>query len=389
MARPLLFSIASAVASMTESRDLAIEALSRPAGDFADWGAVQWTRFFQQARSAGLLGRAGDRLRGLWPADRAAPWPESLEGHLAAAARLMQAQRAEVERELGHIAHALDGLGAPVVVLKGAAYLAAGLPPGASRMFSDIDILVPKAALAEAESRLMLHGWMTTHDNAYDQRYYREWMHELPPMQHVRRGTALDLHHNILPPTARLKPDGQLLVDAAVPLPERPGLYVLGRADMALHCMTHLFMNEEMSHALRDLSDLDLLLRHFGSDAGFWDELLERATRLDLQRPLHYGIRHATRLLDTPVPAFVLEHSSRLSPTAPLRALMDAIWRRALRCPHASAALTGTAAALFSLYLRGHWLRMPPWLLTRHLTIKALRLHERATPEGVTAPNQG
>jgi hypothetical protein len=33
----------------------------------------------------------------------------------------------------------------------------------------------------------------------------------------------------------------------------------------------------------------------------------------------------------------------------------------------------GAGAARWLLYVRSHWLRMPPWLLTRHLTIKALR----------------
>jgi len=375
--------------SVPERRDLVIEALTRPAPHFERWSARQWTSFFQQARNAGLLGRAGTRLRSLWPSGQPAPWPEGLEGHFAAASRLMDAQRAEVRRELGHITRALAGLGAPVLVLKGAAYLAADLPPGASRVFSDIDILVPKDAILETESRLMLQGWVGTHDNDYDQRYYREWMHELPPMQHLHRGTTLDLHHNILPLTARFKPDGRRLVESAVALPGWPGLHVLAPTDMVLHCMTHLFMNEETSHSLRDLSDLDLLLRHFGGDASFWPRLVERAKLLDLQRPLHYGIRHAMQVLGTPVPSDMAAKINAFAPAAPMRMLMDAIWYRALRCPHPSAAVTGSSAARFALYVRGHWLRMPPWMLARHLTIKALRLHERTAAEPVTGPTQG
>jgi hypothetical protein len=34
----------------------------------------------------------------------------------------------------------------------------------------------------------MLAGWAATHHDAYDQRYYRQWMHELPPMQPYARG---------------------------------------------------------------------------------------------------------------------------------------------------------------------------------------------------------
>jgi hypothetical protein len=373
---------------VSDRRDLVVEALTGPRERLAAWEGRHWTRFFQQARNAGLLARAGRRLRQLWPGDRV-PWPAALEGHFASAERVLQAQRAEVHRELLHIARALDDLGAPVVVLKGAAYLAAGLPPGDSRVFSDVDILVPRDAIAEAESRLMLHGWAGTHDNAYDQRYYREWMHELPPMQHLQRGTTLDLHHNILPSTARLKPDGAHLVAAAVALPDRPGLHVLAPADMVLHCTTHLFMNEETRHALRDLSDLDLLLRHFGGDDRFWPMLLQRAALLDLRRPLYYGLRQAMRLFATPVPADVVASIGAFAPGPPLHALMEAVWARALRCPHPSAAVTGTAAARFALYVRGHWLRMPPLMLARHLTVKALHLHERNSSEAVTAPTQG
>ena len=374
---------------MPDRSDLVVEALTRPAEHFASWKATHWARLLQQARAAGLLGRVGERLSGAWPDGRPPPWPEGFAGHLAAVQRVTRAQRAEVERELRHIVRAMAGLGAPVIVLKGAAYLAADLPPGRARMFSDIDILVSKAAIAEAESQLMLHGWMGTHDNAYDQRYYREWMHELPPMQHVHRGTTLDLHHNILPETARLKPEGRHLIASALPIAGRPGLHVLAPADMVLHSLTHLFMNDDMSHALRDLSDLDLLLRHFSEVSGFWDQLLERAALLDLQRPLHYALRHAARVLGTPLPPYVEEIAARRAPHLPVSLLMDAIWRRALRCPHPSARLPGSAAALFTLYLRGHWLRMPPWLLARHLAIKALRLHERSTLGEVAAPTKG
>jgi hypothetical protein len=370
--------------------DLVIEALTREAGHFRHWQPPQWARLLQQARTAGLLGRVGDRLRALWTAERAtAPWPEAFAAHLASANRVMEAQRAEVQRELAHVARALEGLGAPVIALKGAAYLAAGLPPAQARVFSDIDILVPKPALAEAESRLMLHGWLGTHHNAYDQRYYREWMHELPPMQHARRGTTLDVHHNILPETARLKPQGHLLAASAVPVPAHPGWHVLAPPDMVLHSMTHLFMNEETSHALRDLSDLDLLLRHFGGDEAFWPLLLDRAAVLDLRRPLYYGLSEAHRVLGTPVPASVALAVADFGPAAPLRPLMRALWRRAARCGHRSAELPGAGTARFALYVRGHWLRMPPWLLTRHLTIKALRLHVRPPIGQAQAPTNG
>ena len=70
-------------------------------------------------------------------------------------------------------------------------------------------------------------------------------MHELPPMRHMVRQTVIDVHHAILPETARLKPDSAKLRAAALPLGGRKGLLVFSPADMVLHSATHLsFMTE-------------------------------------------------------------------------------------------------------------------------------------------------
>jgi hypothetical protein len=124
------------------------------------------------------------------------------------------------------------------------------LPPAQGRLFADIDILVPKAALAQAESTLMLHGWLSSHHSAYDQRYYRRWMHELPPMTHIRRKSNLDVHHNLLPETARLRTRPELVIAASQPIPCYQSLRLPCLEDLVLHSATHLFHEGEWSHAL-------------------------------------------------------------------------------------------------------------------------------------------
>jgi hypothetical protein len=359
--------------------DLVIEVL-RGAAPAAGWTPRHWSLAVQQARAAGLLGRLAHRLGASIDAPHG-PWPAEADGHFESALRVSAAQRLEIEREVAYLRAALAGLDAPVVLLKGAAYVMAGLPAAAGRVFSDLDIMVPKEALARAESALTMAGWMSTHHNAYDQRYYRQWMHELPPMQHVQRQTTLDVHHRILPETARRRPDPAAMFACALPVAGAPGMHVLSPPDMVLHAMTHLFFNDDTSHALRDLSDLDLLLRHFGRDSRFWAELRERAERLELQRPLFYGLRYTHRLLATPVPDQMLAASRPLGPGAALLAAMDAIFLRALRSRHPGASRGGQPVALLALYVRGHWLRMPPVMLARHLTIKALGLHRRGERE--------
>jgi hypothetical protein len=366
--------------------DLAAQALRQPQ-IAAAWEGRDWSLLMQQARSAGLLARALDGLAGPEEPEGRTSLPAGVQAHHEAAQRLCRAQAAEIHREVRYIAAALAELKAPVVLLKGAAYVMAGLPAANGRIFSDIDFMVPKSHLAQAEAMLMAHGWMTTHHSAYDQRYYRQWMHELPPMQHVARGTTIDVHHTILPETARLHPPAHKLFEAAVPLAGWPGLFVLSPADMLLHSSTHLFMNDDMTHALRDLSDMDLLLTQFAQLPGFWSGLLDRARQMDLSRPLFYALRYIQAVWGRQLPAEVNTRLKDFSPPNALLPLMDGIWLRALRSPHASATPALKGAALAALYLRGHWLRMPPALLARHLAIKALRLHKAG--EATKPPQDG
>ena len=348
--------------------DWALAGLREPRS-LLDLDLPQWSAFIRQARSAGVLARIGEmldehRLRDAVPA--------VASGHIRAEQVRTQAQHVEVRQEINAVRAALLPIGVPVILLKGAAYLAMQLPAARGRSFSDVDLLVPKARLNQAESALMKRGWMSIHHTAYDQRYYREWMHELPPLQHVRRQSVLDVHHTILPETARQRPDPELLLGSAVPVPGWEGVAVLAPLDMILHSMTHLFHNDDLSRGLRDLSDLDLLLRHFVLDSNCWHALVDRGKALDLLRPLYYGLVCTRRILGTPVPDAAVQACGTAAPGSLTGALMDALWDRALQTQHPTSANGWTPAALFLLYLRAHWLRMPPLLLVRHLTIKAL-----------------
>ena len=352
--------------------DLVSEALRKPLR-LPTLTLEGWDVLIRQGRRAGLLGRIACMLDAQGSLEAV---PHGPRQHLLAALTLTEAQHSHVLREIDHIARAIAPTGVVPVLLKGSAYVAGGLLPALGRSFGDIDIMVPRARLAEVEAALMAQGWATTHHSKYDQRYYREWMHELPPLRHIRRHTVLDVHHAIVPPTAGLKTSSDRLLLSAIGLPSRSGLSILCPTDMVLHSMVHLFHNDDLSHSLRDLSDLDLLLRSFGKEVAFWPALVERAVALDLARPLHYGLRYAHRQLGTPVPTDTLDAAARHRPGWPLRRLIDALWSRALRPQHPISSDAWSQLARSALYLRAHWLRMPPGLLLRHLTVKSLGLHE-------------
>lgn len=347
--------------------DPVVLALRSPAVVMA-WSLPQWEALVRNARRTNLLPRVALAVAELGLLPRL---PQAPRAHLEAARTLAQAQAEAVRREVAYIDRALAPMGVPLVLLKGAAYLLAGLPAARGRLFADIDILVPRAALANVEATLMLHGWQTNKTNPYDQRYYRRWMHELPPLKHNSRQTILDVHHAILPTTARLKPDSAKLLAAARLLKGEPRLRVLAPVDMVLHSATHLFCNEDVGNNLRDLVDVDSLLRTFTHERDFWPSLTSRALELDLTRPLYYALRYAVRIFGTAVPPAVLGAAESGRPPSIMRKLMDALFLRTLQADRADEGLASLARG--SLYVRAHWLRMPPLLLARHLTVKALR----------------
>jgi len=333
------------------------------------WNEPQWEMLVRQARSAALLPRIAMLLDECGQLDRV---PSAPRAHLLGAQRLARAQADEVRREVAFLAQALESTAVDLILLKGAAYLFARLPAAHGRVFSDVDILVPRAALPRVEAALMRAGWATSHHDPYDQRYYREWMHELPPLRHVARGTVLDVHHSIAPPTGRLKPEPAKLLTAAQPVPGQATLKVLAPLDMILHSAVHLYLNEELSRGLRDLVDIDALLRHFSASPDFWPSLQARATELGLKKPLQNAARYANRILATPVPAELI---TRIN-------VLDPLYLRALQPQHPAASDRFTALARNLLYVCGHWLRLPPALLAYHLSVKALRRPEPPAKTG-------
>lgn len=366
---------------MKPLRDLIVTSLQDPATT-QHLTASDWDLLIRQGRRTNLLARLGFELdtRGLLQRVPHAP-----RQHLASAMQMARRQNEALRWEVSCICRALAQVQTKVTLLKGAAYVMANRKVASGRTFSDVDILVPRAALEHTEISLRIHGWQGADHDAYDQRYYRQWMHEIPPMRHLRRGTTIDVHHSILPETARIKINTPALFDNLVPLPEQDNLHVLPPADMFLHSATHLLHEGEFEKGLRDLFDLDALLKEFGADPLFWEQLLARARSLGLTRPLFYALRYTTALLRTPVPQRVLDAANMGRPGAGALALMDWCYCRALRPVHCSSDSAQLRMARFALYVRSHWIRMPMHLLVYHLGRKVILLaksDEKAKPIG-------
>lgn len=310
--------------------------------------ASGWTQLLSMARAEQLIGTLAARLK-------FESVPPKVAGILAEASISAEYQRRSALWEADCARRALAGYGGKVVLLKGTAYVAAGLKAGEGRSIGDLDILVAKQELPDVEAALLAAGWEWVKPDPYDDAYYRDHMHELPPLIHKERDRMIDVHHTILPMTARRRPDAEAMLADARQI--GASLYVLSPADMVCHSAAHLFADGELDGGLRNLWDIHCLLSEF-STPDFWVHLRERAALHQLAEPVARAVRLAHCLYGTGVPSqwqgwhrqdrwYLARLTARDGWGRPSRKLVRRIF-----------------------YLRSHLLRMPPLMLARHLWVK-------------------
>ena len=334
---------------------------------------AEWNLLISQARQSYVLSKlyyfaeAQQVLNSL---------PSAVFRHLQSARVHAEKQYRDFSWEVVKLQEAFSNCDYPLIFLKGGGYALAQLPPHKGRLFSDIDLMVPIEAMADAESRLAIYGWLGAKQDAYDQRYYRQWMHEIPPLKHIRRGSVVDLHHNILPRTTAACPNAKLLLEAAVSAKTDSEVMVLSPFDRIVHSATHLFYEGELEHGFRDLLDLHDLLTELRDDERL--ALVDRAKQLGLESPVYYALRYLQLILNMPGLEPAMQKMLNNGFSSKGLWLMDRLFCRALLPDHASCNDRFTQLARSVLYFRAHWLRMPWYLLLPHLSRKAwIRIVDR------------
>lgn len=262
--------------------------------------------------------------------------------------------------EMNRLEHALANTAIEPIVLKGGAYVALKKKAGNGRRVSDLDILVYEDQLAEVEAKLKEAGWETeeTTDNPYDQSYYRDHMHELPPLRHSKRGTIIDVHHRLLPRTARYSVDVIAMQKMAVPL-DGVKLKTFDDVDLFVHSAVHAFGDGSFDAPARSLVELSML----------YEELGEEDQKHLPQRAMEVGAAIPASIALWAIGWFF----SIKSAGAQARRLMKYRRHYLLRWAIKSKTLAGRLSMLAKafLYIRSHYLRMPLYLLVPHLTRKA------------------
>lgn len=326
---------------------LLVDALRDPAST----RGCDWQALIAAARAEQLLGGLAFRLDGL---DVPVPVARILDDARRDSTHVRTQALWEAEMARRATAH----LGVPIVLLKGTAFHAAGLDAAQGRSVGDLDIFVPRESIERVEEALLVAGWERLKEQGgYDDLYYRRWMHELPPLIHRERDRMIDVHHTILPPTARPTPDATALIADSVALPN--GLRTLSPADMIVHAAAHLLADGDLAGGLRNLWDIDRLLRQFAADPAFWPTLVTRAARHQLRPHVARALRLSARLYGTPVNAALAGRPRLFDRLFEARLLARNGWGQQTR-----------KALRFAFYARSHWLRMPPLMLARHLWTK-------------------
>ncbi len=289
--------------------------------------------------------------------------PEQVRAHLRAAMVYAQRQNDQVFHEGQEIHDLLIARGVTPVFLKGAAYIVAATDNAQGRLCSDIDLLVKEGDLATSETTLLNNFWYHKTITEYDDKYYREYAHEIPPLYHLTRGTVLDLHHNLfLPVSGKAPPLEQFWQGVQL---QECGLYTLEPAAMFMHSIIHLMLNEEVVYGFRDMVDLKCLAQQYDSDA-FWQRVEQLAAESHFETELKVVVTLLNTWFGSAYP--VKPPEGRLK-RGKLQLLVR-IYKYALIPEHPALHSVRSGLARFVVFVRGHSMKMPLKVLLKHFSIK-------------------
>ena len=300
----------SSVMDTNEALSVLVSSLRHPA-QLAKLTLPEWDEVVLVAKHTQLLSRLAFGL------STSAAWncvPERVRSRLSHEIQLSQFNAIAIRFELDQLERILGRIDGPIVLLKGAAYLKADLPWARGRQTSDIDLLVAEDQLPAVQSALSDNGYETNEElSQADCRYYRRWLHELPPFRHPYRLMEVDVHFRLLPMADPRTFPVENLIERAEPIDGGP-FRILDPVDRVLHAILNLAHLGEFRRGFRDLSDIGCMIEtpsevnplqttsSISSTAFDWETLARRTEAFGLADPVAMTLLLAGDLLTLSVP---------------------------------------------------------------------------------------
>jgi hypothetical protein len=260
-----------------------------------------WTEIVSQAFEHRIAGLA---YRCLTAPGAATPLPPDIARKLREAHSLIAVRNALIFHHATEVVAALAAIGIPTLFLKGlhlarTVYAELGL-----RSMADIDLMVPRPQLEQAERVLLDLGYGTR--PRFDVATQAARLHHLARLDKPD-GITVELHHAIEIPTSPFTIDREALWQNVQPIALN-GATAYGLADE--HLLIHLSLHLAYHHGfrrspLKALIDVTTLLERRG-DAFPWAEVVASSHAWGTDRFVYATLRLASQILGASVPRDVL-----------------------------------------------------------------------------------
>jgi hypothetical protein len=296
--------------------------------------------------------------------------PDFALKHLTSAKMYADRQSHQIKQEAAELDNLLGSINIKPIFLKGSAYVLRDDVNHFGRVMSDMDILVRKSELDEVEKILRKNNWIEKKLDNYDEQYYRKWAHEIPPYVHAYRGTTLDIHHTLIPPISGvIIPESILFTGVTL---TKSNIAVLSNQLVVLHCMIHLFFNEEFNRSFRDVWDLHLLMSNL-EFTGEISDFVHLAKSLGFGKEVFYTISLCDIFFDKNYGVCLSELRKTFNFPFASEQFVCKIVRPAVMPSHDLIPSKWNSFSQFVMYMRGHLLKMPLRVLIPHTIVKFYR----------------
>jgi len=212
-----------------------------------------------------------------------------------------------LQDELSHLLAVFNSQSIPVIVLKGAALLDNIYHDISLRSMNDLDILVRPEHLDLAEAVALGRGYVYPAQNTPGQA--RKSGRHLDNLIFQEKGILLEIHQHFVNTNDPYHFDLSDFWSRAekVTISGVPAL-ALAPGDLLIHLSIKFLLDRRYrsNNAIGQLCDISETIRHFG-DSLDWDLVEKTSQEKGVSKGLHFVLFTCQQLLDTPIPARVLD----------------------------------------------------------------------------------